>query len=288
MYRASFDTRRFGAVEASVSLRDCHLLRETFVYFFRARGSAVDGIELRHLHALDSHTLLWFHRLAEVCTPRGVAVCERIVAFFSIRGCGFFVCYDLVFCFRLCTCVWLTFVNPVLHLLALNAFEGVHAARHLIPVDLIAIELRSIDADETCLATDGQAAGTTHTRTIDHDGVEGYIVGNIIFLGEKRSELHHHWRTDGEHFVDMLTLDNLFYANGDDAFLSIRTIIGHDDHLITVGSDVIFHNDEVLGSSCEDGDNPVACIMKCREDREDSGNAYAASGAYHGTIFLNL
>ena len=52
------------------------------------------------------------------------------------------------------------------------ALEGTHTLEHLVPVNEGTIKLRTVDADELRLATDGQSAGTTHTSTIHHDGVQ--------------------------------------------------------------------------------------------------------------------
>ena len=71
----------------------------------------------------------------------------------------------------------------VLHLLALYILEGAHTLEHLIPIYLGAIKLRTVDADKLGLAADGETAGSAHTGTIHHDGVERYICREIVFLG---------------------------------------------------------------------------------------------------------
>ena len=183
MHGTAFDTRGLGAVEAAVRLLHGHLLRQAFVHLFRARGSPVVGIELGHLHAWDRHALFWLHRLTEVGTPGSGAVGEGSVAFVSSGDSGFMIGNGLARCFRGGTGIGCSFVDPVLHLLALDTFEGVHATRHLVPVDLVSVKLGTVDTDEARLATDRQAAGTAHARAVDHDGVERYVVGDVIFLG---------------------------------------------------------------------------------------------------------
>ena len=71
----------------------------------------------------------------------------------------------------------------VLHLLALYVLEGTHALEHLIPIYESTVKLRTIYADKLGLAADGKTAGTAHTGTIYHDGIERYISREIIFLG---------------------------------------------------------------------------------------------------------
>jgi len=137
----------------------------------------------------------------------------------------------------------------VVHLLFLHALEGAHALHHLVPVDQVTVEFRSVDTHELCLASDSESTGTTHAGAVDHDGVERHIVGDTIFMGEERGELHHHGRADCQHLVDMLALDDFLHTDGDHAFLAVAAVIGHDDHLVAVFLDVIDHDDKILRAS---------------------------------------
>ena len=74
-------------------------------------------------------------------------------------------------------------VGEAFHCFQLFCLEGTGTAQHFVEVHLMSVELGTIDAHEACLATNGDAAGTTHTRTVNHDGVQGYISGNFVFLG---------------------------------------------------------------------------------------------------------
>ena len=68
----------------------------------------------------------------------------------------------------------------------------------------------------------------------------------MLLSGEVR-ELHHNWRANSEHLVDMrLLLDKLFDTNGHYAFLAVTTVIGHDDNLVRTLAYLIFKNNEVL------------------------------------------
>ena len=107
-------------------------------------------------------------------------------------------------------------------------------------------------------------------------------------MRQQRGEFHHHGGTDGEHLVDMLALDDLFHADGDHAFLAVRSVVGHDDDLVTVFFDVIDHDDKILRSSGEHRDDAVSGLLECREDGQDRCNADASPGANHGAVFFNL
>ena len=115
----------------------------------------------------------------------------------------------------------------------LFALEGIHALEHLVPVNQGTVEFRTVDADKLGLAANGQSAGTTHTCTVNHDGVQRYFARNAVLLGCQVGEFHHDGRANGKHFVHMgLLLDKLLNTNGDNAFLSIRTVVSHDNDFV--------------------------------------------------------
>ena len=123
----------------------------------------------------------------------------------------------------------------------LLALEGVHALEHLVPVNQGTVELWTVYADKLCFATNGQSAGTTHTCTIDHDGVQRYFTGNAVLLSGQVRELHHDGRANGKHFIHMgLLLDKLLNTNGDNTFLTIRSVVCHDDDFIGRLANLVF------------------------------------------------
>ena len=103
----------------------------------------------------------------------------------------------------------------------LSTLEGTHALEHLVPIDEGAIKLRTVNADELRLATNGQTASTAHTRTIYHDGVQADFARNIMLLSGEVRELHHNGRTNGKNLVDMFLLNEFLDTNGNDTFLAI-------------------------------------------------------------------
>ena len=154
-------------------------------------------------------------------------------------------------------------ISIMFHLFFLTALERAHSLEHLIPVDEITVELRSVNAYETSLSTYGKPASTAHTSAIDHDCVKRDSVRNIKFLCKKRRELHHHWRTDSDDTVYFLTFYNFFHTDGNDAFLSVGAVIGHYYHLVRVFSDIVLHYDKVLGASGQDRHNLITCLLQC-------------------------
>ena len=213
VHRTALYATRVLAVEAAVALRDSLLERQTLVHLFPQALHAHFGAELRHLHARNSHAL--FGRACE-----GLYGAKDDVGLFSLSS------------FELRSFFFERSVLITLHRLCFFRLVALHAAQHLVPVHAVGVELRTIDADELRLAAYRHAAGTAHTRAIDHDGVEGCLGGDVVFLGRQGDELHHDCRTDGDALVHFLAVDHLLHAYGHDAFLSGGTVVGHDNHLV--------------------------------------------------------
>ena len=136
-------------------------------------------------------------------------------------------------------------------LFLLLTLESSHTFEHLVPIYQGSVELRTIDTNELGLASDGETARTTHTCSINHDGVERYFARNVVLLSGEVRELHHNWRTNGEDFVYVwLLLDKLLDTNGYYAFLAVAAVVGHDDYLVTALAYLIFKDNKVLGTSC--------------------------------------
>ncbi len=132
-------------------------------------------------------------------------------------------------------------------LLLLLTLEGSHALEHLIPIHEGAVKLWTVDADELRLAANRQSAGSAHTRTIHHDGVQADFAGDVMLLGSEVRELHHDWRTNGEDLVYVwLLLDKLLDTNGYYAFLTVTAVVGHDDHLVRTLAHLILQDDQIL------------------------------------------
>ena len=118
-------------------------------------------------------------------------------------------------------------------LLLLSTLEGSHTLEHLVPVNQGTVELRTVDADELRLATDGQTTGTTHARAIHHDGIQRNLTRDVVFLSSQVRELHHDRGTDGKYLVDMrLLLDEFLNTHSHYALLAIAAVIRHDDDLV--------------------------------------------------------
>ena len=180
-------------------------------------------------------------------------------------------------------------VFVVLHLFDFCTLEGTHALEHFVPVNLVSVELRTVDADELRLASDGQSASTAHTGTVDHDGVQRHIGRNIVFLSEQTRELHHDGRANGEDTVYVrLLLDELLNTNGHHTFFTIRTVVGHNDDFVRRLAHLILHDDQVLGAACKHGEHTVASSLQGLDDGQHRSYAHTTTGANHGAEVLDV
>ena len=126
--------------------------------------------QLVHDAALDCGAVLGFHGGTQINSPLGVAVGQNLDGINVGVGFGFgATAAALLFGGGCCGCNTLL---KFLHLLALGLLEGTHTLHHTVPVNLVAVELRSVYANELGLAANAYTAGTAHTGTVHHDGVE--------------------------------------------------------------------------------------------------------------------
>ena len=218
--RTALYAGRVLTVQTPVRFVDGLLKGEPLVHLFVQTLHAHFGTQFRHLHALNRHTVLRRALKGSNRRKTGFA-CKTAVAAGPLRCKTGFACK--------------IFMSIVLIFLQRFRFFGAirfHAAQHLVPIDTVRIELRTIDADELGLAVHGHTARAAHTRSVHHDGVETRFGGDVIFGGSQCHELHHDRRTDGDTLIDLLAVDDLLHADRDDSFLSDRTVVGHEDDLI--------------------------------------------------------
>ena len=86
----------------------------------------------------------------------------------------------------------------------------------------------------------------------------------------------------------MFLVDELFDAHGYYAFFAVASVIGHDDEFVAGCTHFIFHDDEVLASTCDHAEYSVACSFQCLDDREHGSYTYATTGTDHGTEVLDV
>ena len=141
--RTSLDTLRSLTIQAALCFYDSLFCVVAVTYFFKVCGS-----HLRILLADRNAFLVVTHLFNDTAYM-------TLVAFFFL------------FSFKNLMAFYI-----VVHSLTFH---------HILPVDLIAVEFRTVDAGEFCLATNSDTASTAHTCTINHDGVKTYCTFDAEF-----------------------------------------------------------------------------------------------------------
>ena len=124
--------------------------------------------KLVHYAALDGGAVLGFHGGTQINSPLGVAVGQNLDGLNLLLSLASAAAFSL-FCSGCCGCNTLL---KFLHLLALNLLECAHTLHHTVPVNFMTVKLRTVYAYELGLAAYAYTAGTAHTGTVNHDGVE--------------------------------------------------------------------------------------------------------------------
>ena len=159
---------------------------------------------------------------------------------------------------------------------------------HFVEVDLVGVEFRAVDANELHGAVDRDSASAAHSGAVDHDSVERCDGGDVVFFSEERYELHHDSWADGDDEVDLFALDDIFDAIGNEAFSAVGAVVGHYDKLVGVFGYLVAKYDEVAVASGEDGNDFIAGHFQGFDDRQERGDADAATAAHHGSEVFDM
>ena len=209
-HRTSCHARGVGTVQTP--LRFMHgLLEGQPLVDLLITVRAVFCIQFIHLDTLQLHALFRFHLLAKFLTPCSIAVIVFMQTAYSFLLCG---------------------MPEFAEFFLLGIAESSHPLQHLIEIDLMSVKFRTVHADEAGFPSHSHTACAAHACAVHHDSIQRHVCGYLIFLGEQTHEFHHYGRPYGKAFVYFLTFYHLFNAFCHQAFTSIRTVIGHDDHLV--------------------------------------------------------
>ena len=158
--------------------------------------------------------------------------------------------------------------------------KSAETAHHAVEINLVGIELRSIDADELSLSADDRAAAAAHARTIDHDRVERD--NRLDAEGTRRlgAELHHDRRPDRDDAVGRRgRLAHLLQRNRHNALAAVGAVVRHHDHLVRNGLHLVLHDDEALVAVADDDRHLVAGLLEGLDNRVERRRAEAAAHA---------
>ena len=282
-HRATLNTTWIGTVETTLRLTKSHLGSESLINFFIQCGSTI----LRHLNSGNSYTLFRFDRQTQLLAPFAVArnLSKTIQRLFNARN----ACVQRLFKDAIPLYgrgVRGEAVLPCLIRLSLLLTITAKAREHLVEINLMCIELRSIHAHKAGLACYSNTASATHTCAIHHDSVQTGFGRNIVFLCEERYEFHHYGRADSDTFVHLLTLDDRLNALSDKSFCAITPVIGHDNHFVRKTGELRLKNNKFFCSSGENSDHPVACFLKSFGNRKHRSSSHSSASTYHRAELL--
>ena len=145
-----------------------HFLGKSLIHFLGTCRCTINRVEFRHLHTFYSLAVGRLHGSTQFLTPFCVAVSKlfySLIGWLYIHASGAYSSYSL---FLYVTQMLLV----VLHFLTLSITECTHTLEHFIPIDKCSIKLRPINAHKLCLATNRESAGSAHSGTVNHNGVQ--------------------------------------------------------------------------------------------------------------------
>ena len=140
------------------------------------------------------------------------------------------------------------------------------------------VELGAVDAGELALAGDGEAAAAAHARAVYHYGVQAGVGLYAVGAGDLGHVLHHYDGTAGQDAVVLdAALNELLELVGDEAGLSVGTVVGGYVEVIAGGAELVLHDDDVLAAEAAYHVDADAQALELLGDRVVDGAAGAAA-----------
>ena len=86
----------------------------------------------------------------------------------------------------------------------------------------------------------------------------------------------------------MLLLNELFHSDSYHTFLSIRTVVSHDNQFIAALPYLIFKDHQVFVPSRNNREHPVSCSLQCLYDRQHRSCSDTSTGTEYSTVVLYM
>ena len=170
----------------------------------------------------------------------------------------------------------------------LLALESLLARVELLEIDLVAVEVRAVDAGELDVAADRHAARAAHAGAVHHDGVERHHGLDAERPGGLGAGVHHRQRTDGDHQVGFVARRHLLKRGGDEAVPAVAAVVGADDQFVGVAAEFILPEHAVLAAKAHDRGGAIADLLECAQLREYRRNPQPAADQHHMPDFLDM
>ena len=86
----------------------------------------------------------------------------------------------------------------------------------------------------------------------------------------------------------MLLLNELLDTNRHDTFLTVRSVVGHDDHLIRRLAHLVLEDDKILRTTSHHAEDTVTCSLQSLDDRQHGRNTQTATSTDNSAVVLDL
>ena len=159
--------------------------------------------------------------------------------------------------------------------------EPLLAQHQFLEVDLVAVEIGSVDAGELDLAADRDAARAAHPGAVDHDRVQrhhGLHPGGARGLD---TGVHHRQRPDRDDQVRPVVVQDFLQRRGDERRLAVAAVVGAYDQVVAVAAEGLFPEHEVLVAKADDAGGPVASLLERAQLRIHRRHTEAAADQHH-------
>lgn len=270
-----------GAVDAATGLVHGHLQREALGHLLDAVVGARVHVHHRHGVALEGHAILVLHRLAQLVAPGGATVGQLLDGVVLGTVAQRLLDGGLLLVGLLQARLLVEVDADLLQRVVLHLGVDGAARLYLLPIDLRAVEERTVDADEAGLAANGQAAAAADARAIDDDGVEGHIDGDGLLLADLADGFHHGAGTDDHDAIDLLAGQDLAQRIDGEALLTLAAVVGDDDELVAGLAHLIDDDQAVLRLGCHHAHDAVACLLHGAGHGEHADRAHTAADTDH-------
>src|SRR6516164_2278315 len=148
-------------------------------------------------------------------------------------------------------------------------------------IDLVRIEVGTVDASEFHLVAQLDPAAAAHTGTVNHDGVETNHRLDSVRTGYLGARLHHERWPNGDDLIDVRVrrnceLDPIAHESLD----ADRAVVSAQQQLIAARTKLVLPEDQILAAETENADDVGAVLLEAASLRKDRCHPQTAANAY--------
>ena len=165
--------------------------------------------------------------------------------------------------------------------------ERLHSHHHVVPVNLVAVKVRAVNADKLCLAANANAAAAAHSRSVNHNRVERNDSRNVVLFRRLASELHHYRRSNRYHQSGRnVALAKALKRNCGNALLAGASVVCRDDDFVANGFHFVNENQQIFCARAFDQNHLVAGFLQSLNNRIKGSGSKTAANANDRAVVL--